>query len=467
MLDNKKEGPINKNYLYGFLLGLFTFLVEIILLRQLSIFWGSGIAATAIVVFLFILGTGIGNMLSIKNFKIGHLIVLFCSIVLIILALSPQIVAYAASARAPAVYIITILVAMPGVFAGFFYAQIIKTFNKNKILTFILFDIIGSLIGCVLSFFALSVLGVSTILIATSFLLISLLLNKKTSLVITLAANLILVFILIGLSHPPAITPIPYNVTNATGQVAIPFSYYNENVIKNGSIFDEPSVYGQVIVNNGVLYVNGEYLCSNSSTDERTMSNIINSLVPNPKSVLVVGLGCGETLGQYVKDNNHTNITVVEINPVVVQAQKLFFNQSDNPVNNPHVKLIIGDGFQYLANSNQTYDLILIDVSNPEAVGSTQIYTQDFTKLLYSHLSSYGKIGWWNFFSYSEFGRVIYDTINSVFPYVILKTGNYSNLYFASKTEFYLNTTSQDANTMNMYASEPYIINTINKPVFK
>jgi hypothetical protein len=48
-----------------------------------------------------------------------------------------------------------------------------------------------------------------------------------------------------------------------------------------------------------------------------------------------------------------------------------------------------------------------------------------------------------------------------------MKTATYSEFYFASKSPFFVNTSSTDANEMNLFNSEPYIINTVNKPVFR
>jgi spermidine synthase len=77
-----------------------------------------------------------------------------------------------------------------------------------------------------------------------------------------------------------------------------------------------------------------------------------------PKNVLQIGLGAGSLVKWCHRHLPETKVTAVEINPGVYSAARQFFNLPSDDV---RLEVIIGDGIQYLQESLDNWDLILLD----------------------------------------------------------------------------------------------------------
>ncbi|KAJ3275640.1 hypothetical protein HDV01_007643 [Terramyces sp. JEL0728] len=102
---------------------------------------------------------------------------------------------------------------------------------------------------------------------------------------------------------------------------------------------------------------------------------------PNPKKVLVVGGGDGGVLREVVKHECVEEVTLVEIDEVVVKVAKKFLPAMAAGFQHPKVKVVIGDGFEYLKNNVGSYDVIITDSSDP--VGPAEaLFTENFYDLM-------------------------------------------------------------------------------------
>ena len=84
-------------------------------------------------------------------------------------------------------------------------------------------------------------------------------------------------------------------------------------------------------------------------------------IVPEPKNVLIVGLGVG-ILTQVLDDmldTEHTSIDVVEIDPGIFDLAKRYFFFDPSP----RVNIFASDGFDFIMSllDTQLYDLIVLD----------------------------------------------------------------------------------------------------------
>ena len=77
-----------------------------------------------------------------------------------------------------------------------------------------------------------------------------------------------------------------------------------------------------------------------------------------PKKVLLIGLGAASLTKFLYRHYPLAHLTVVEIEPAVVAAARQFFKLPEDP---KRLHLVIGDGAEYMLNSNKEFDLILVD----------------------------------------------------------------------------------------------------------
>ncbi|MDO8261840.1 MAG: fused MFS/spermidine synthase [Gallionella sp.] len=77
-----------------------------------------------------------------------------------------------------------------------------------------------------------------------------------------------------------------------------------------------------------------------------------------PRKVLLIGLGAASLTKFLYRHYPLAHLTVVEIEPAVVAAARQFFKLPEDP---KRIHLVIGDGAEYMLNSNKEFDLVLVD----------------------------------------------------------------------------------------------------------
>ena len=87
-------------------------------------------------------------------------------------------------------------------------------------------------------------------------------------------------------------------------------------------------------------------------------------LNPNIKRVLVVGMGSGSVPKRLLSDFPGVQVDSVELDPVVVQVAKRYFELRDDPRH----RIFVQDGRQYVRRADTAYDLIVMDAYFAEGV---------------------------------------------------------------------------------------------------
>jgi spermidine synthase len=110
---------------------------------------------------------------------------------------------------------------------------------------------------------------------------------------------------------------------------------------------------------------------------------------PNPERVLVIGGGDGGTIREVMKHSTVTRAKLVEIDPLVIEKSKQFLPFVSCEMENPRVEVIIQDGTQYIKSHKESFDIILIDSTDPvgPAVG---LYQKEFFEDVHKALKNDG-----------------------------------------------------------------------------
>ena len=77
-----------------------------------------------------------------------------------------------------------------------------------------------------------------------------------------------------------------------------------------------------------------------------------------PRKVLLIGLGAASLTKFMYRHYPEAHLTVVEIEPAVIAAARQFFKLPEDP---KRINLVVGDGAEFMLNSNKKFDLILVD----------------------------------------------------------------------------------------------------------
>ncbi|UCC44595.1 MAG: fused MFS/spermidine synthase, partial [Candidatus Zixiibacteriota bacterium] len=97
----------------------------------------------------------------------------------------------------------------------------------------------------------------------------------------------------------------------------------------------------------------------------------------NPADVLVLGLASGITGGE-ILHYPVEKLDVIEINQQVVAASNFFIPWNNDLLADERTRLIIQDGRAHLALTDQTYDVVVSEPSNPWMAGLAALFTLDF-----------------------------------------------------------------------------------------
>ncbi|HEY5648618.1 MAG TPA: fused MFS/spermidine synthase, partial [Nitrospiria bacterium] len=171
------------------------------------------------------------------------------------------------------------------------------------------------------------------------------------------------------------------------------------------------------------LRVNGKTDASNGSDmgTQLLVGHLPSLLHPNPRSAFIVGLGSGVTPGAIARYPLE-RIDVVEIEPAMVEASSFFVAENRGVLSDPRVKLHHGDAKNVLLRSDEKYDLIINEPSNPWINGIATLFTEEFFALTRSRLNPEGvMVQWLQGYALSrEDMRTVIATFLKVYPHASL-----------------------------------------------
>jgi spermidine synthase len=144
--------------------------------------------------------------------------------------------------------------------------------------------------------------------------------------------------------------------------------------------------------------------------------------VPEPKRMLVIGLGIGHTFTLALDHYPELDVEVAELVPSVVDFFGEFNRVGQAAIKNPKGKIVIADGRNYLLSATEKYDLVLIDPTPPlYGTGAVNLYTADFFDIVKSKLAPDGILLLRVSYSTDMYSlKLLIRTAIEVFPHVSL-----------------------------------------------
>lgn len=182
---------------------------------------------------------------------------------------------------------------------------------------------------------------------------------------------------------------------------------------------------GKMLLNDGLIMV--------TERDEFAYHDMITHVPlfvhPEPKKVLVIGGGDGGTAREVIRHPSVEKCTMVEIDGMVVDACKEHIPLTASALEDERIDLIIGDGVEFVKNTSEKFDVILIDSTDP--IGpATPLFGEAFYQDVYNCLAddgivvSQGETPWYG----KDIQRSLLTVLNNVFPKSYLYS--FSNLTY-------------------------------------
>ncbi len=200
----------------------------------------------------------------------------------------------------------------------------------------------------------------------------------------------------------------------------------------------------QVISDTGTnltLYVNGKADAS-SFTDmptQKTMAHLPLLLHPNPRRILIVGVGSGSMIGAATMYSEVEHIDVVELSHNIVKASKLFADFNHRYWEDDRVHIYLEDAKTFLQLSDNKYDVIISEPTNPWVAGIASVFSSEYYAACKARLHPDGFFVHWN--QFYELEDVIFllmlETYSEIFPnFTMWQTTFGDIIYLGAKKTF-------------------------------
>src|SRR5262249_34384481 len=127
------------------------------------------------------------------------------------------------------------------------------------------------------------------------------------------------------------------------------------------------------------LRVNGKVDASNTGDMDTQLGSayIPRFLNPDARKVLIIGYGSGTTAGASLLFPD-AEVKCCELEPAVYAASRFFADINHSPEKSPRFTAIFDDGRNYLQGSQEKFDFIISEPSNPWIAGLANLFTQEY-----------------------------------------------------------------------------------------
>jgi spermidine synthase len=161
-----------------------------------------------------------------------------------------------------------------------------------------------------------------------------------------------------------------------------------------------------------------------------------------PRRVLLIGGGVNGSVAEALKHPTVESLDYVELDPALIgMAQQYFPAQTAVFHSDPRVHLQLVDGRKYLSETRKRFDVIIVDVPDPQTAQLNRFYTVEFFRLARAHLAPDGLIAVELRSSeetispdLAEFLRSIRRTLGEVFPYQTAIPGETIHFFGAAQS---------------------------------
>jgi spermidine synthase len=183
--------------------------------------------------------------------------------------------------------------------------------------------------------------------------------------------------------------------------------------------------HGKMLLNDGLVMI--------TERDERVYHEMLAHVPlfthPNPENVLVIGGGDGGTIREVLRHPSVKRAVLCEIDGMVVDACKKFIPQTAASLDDTRVEVCIEDGIKYLKNSQEKFDVILVDSTDPMGP-AMPLFGKEFYLDVFSHLTDQGIVvaqsecAFYQLETQKKFLSIVQEVFPKTFVY------NYNNLTY-------------------------------------
>ena len=168
---------------------------------------------------------------------------------------------------------------------------------------------------------------------------------------------------------------------------------------RNNIIYKEQTPYQKIVVTatNGRIqfYINGA-IQFDSIDEYRYHESLVHPVMLSTRShenILIIGGGDGMAIREVLKYNDVQHITLVDLDPAITtlfRDHPTLSKLNNYSYSSPKVKVINQDAWKFIEQSRVLYDVIIIDLPDPNNLSLSRLYSQTFYHIIKKQLSKGG-----------------------------------------------------------------------------
>jgi len=170
---------------------------------------------------------------------------------------------------------------------------------------------------------------------------------------------------------------------------------------RNDIIYSKQTNYQKIVItakdNRLQCYINGA-IQFDTIDEYRYHESLIHPIMlntPRHNNILVIGGGDGMALREILKYDDVKKVTLVDLDPAMTTLFKenpKLSQLNHHAYDNPKVTVVNQDAWKFIEKSTTLYDVIILDLPDPNNISLSRLYSQTFYKILANHLSRSGAI---------------------------------------------------------------------------
>ena len=111
---------------------------------------------------------------------------------------------------------------------------------------------------------------------------------------------------------------------------------------------------------------------------------------PAPQRVLLIGGGVNGAIGEALKHPSVVRLDYVELDPALIEMARQYFPVQAATLADARVHVHYADGRRYLKTAAGGFDVIVVDVPDPQTAQLNRFYTAEFFRSAREHLARGG-----------------------------------------------------------------------------
>jgi len=168
---------------------------------------------------------------------------------------------------------------------------------------------------------------------------------------------------------------------------------------RNAIIYSQQTPYQKIVVTatGGRIqfYINGA-IQFDTADEYRYHEMLVHPAMqnsPRHESILIIGGGDGMALREVLKYPDTQKITLVDLDPAITtlfRTHPKLSTLNHHAYDDPKLTVVNTDAWKYLESDTTLYDVIIIDLPDPNNLSLSRLYSQSFYRHITQHLSRGG-----------------------------------------------------------------------------